>query len=402
MNSSITFNNPTITYSSTNKAHHFSYAIGLAKMGLLNAFITGASRITNPTPVELEGYLVRCDEVQTLYLLSLRMGNPCLSRYLDLISTGAIDRCSYSYAMKSKVFLYYRTTGLKSIRKIKRNLLPTLCVMEEVNSHVDNCLQLMVDECLRCGIEPVNLRNPDHELRLKCYEESDLILCPSKFVYDSFIARGFPAAKLIINNFGVRHTPSHGNTLGYNHDQTNKIFRILYVGQIHVRKGLRYLIQAFDMLPYTQKELVIVGPNVRPTGLEKICIPDRVRFTGPLRGKELEQEYKNASVFVLPSLEEGLALVISEAVSYGLPIVATRSSGAEDVIVENDWNHIVPPADPLAIKDKLEIILDHLMAIGRGEIDPPSPLETNFVDWNTASYLLAQKLTHTLKNSNLL
>lgn len=397
MNHSFQIKNVSITYASTNKAHHFSYAIGLAKLGILNAFVTGASRLTNPIPLDLKGYLVRCDIIQTLYLASLRIGIPRISRYLELFSTGAIDRYSYNYAIKSNIFLFYRTTGLRSIRKIKKDRLPILCVMEEVNSHVDNCLQLMTEECHRCGIEPINLRNPDHELRLQCYEESDLILCPSKFVYDSFIARGFRKEKLVINNFGVRQ-PSNNNTMNLNHVKPNKVFSVLYVGQIHVRKGLRYLMQAFDLLPYKHKELVIVGPNVSPTGLENTSIPDRVRFTGALRGQELEHAYQSASVFVLPSLEEGLALVIAEAVSYGLPVIATTSSGAEDVIVANEWNHIVPPADPWAIKEKLEITLDRLMAIEQSGIAPPSHLETNFVDWDTASYLLAKKLANNLSN----
>jgi len=72
-----------------------------------------------------------------------------------------------------------------------------------------------------------------------------------------------------------------------------------------------------------------VTPKMKPllSGYE-----DRVRFFGPTPRSELYEYYNQGSVFVLPSIEEGLALVQAQAMACGLPIIATTNTGAEDLI----------------------------------------------------------------------
>jgi starch synthase len=356
---------------------------------MLMAFITGASRLRSPRPSTLGNRFIRRDLIQSLYLASHRLNNRAITSYFDKLSTRYIGRSSHRYAVESEAFLYYRTTGLDPASKIKKLGVPVQCIMEEVNTHVEDCIAIIEDECKRCGVDPSNLRNPDHYLRLRCYEISDHILCPSQYVYNSFRIRGFPESKLIVNNFGVDiNTKNIANRKETPIDK-NGVFRILFVGQIQIRKGLRYLIKAFEMLRYSRKELMIVGPKVSPTGLETISIPENVVFTGPLHGSALAKAYSDASVFVLPSLEEGLALVLAEAISYGLPVIATTSSGAEDIISNEINGYIIPPRDHLAILDRLLRCLDERCPIQKDSIQRTGQ---SFVDWKNSSRLLVDKI----------
>ncbi|MCX6827590.1 MAG: glycosyltransferase family 4 protein [candidate division Zixibacteria bacterium] len=92
--------------------------------------------------------------------------------------------------------------------------------------------------------------------------------------------------------------------------------------------------------------------------IEKLSIKDKVIFHGHINNwEQLAKSYKEADIFVLPSLVEGFAIVLLEAMSFGLPIVASNT-GAIPELVKNDENGIlVPSADAKA----LAIALDRLM-----------------------------------------
>ena len=96
---------------------------------------------------------------------------------------------------------------------------------------------------------------------------------------------------------------------------------ILFVARIVPEKGIHYLIRAFYGIK-TDRKLVIAGgsshsPEYRDKIREMAAKDDRIILTGFVQGKELEELYSNASVFVLPSDVEGMAISLLEAMSYG-------------------------------------------------------------------------------------
>jgi starch synthase len=345
-----------VTYTSTNVSHHFRYALELNRSGHLYKFITGGSRYSSRGGAhEFSARLIRRDMIQNLYVASLRARLPeVISRTLNIWSNQLIDRTAYPYAKVSDVFLFYRTTGLQTTRRLHREKSKTLCVMEEVNSHVDCCHALMKEEYLKLGLGPYKDHFSDHADRLMAYEEADAILCPSSFVKRSFLERGFPDSKLFVVNFGFTF-PSQIKDLK-SHD--TDVFRLLYVGQINFRKGLRYAVEAFNMLKHPNKEFVIVGPVTSITGLENTQIPEGVRFVGILKGRELEEAYASATAFVLPTIEEGLSLVQGEAMAAGLPLITTTNSGGDDILEDGVQGFILPPADSYALLGAFQILAD--------------------------------------------
>lgn len=347
-----------ITYTAPVRAHHFNYAAAMHRADALHTCLTGANRFSPRAKLpEIGDRLKRCDVIQTAHLLSLMGKAPDgLSNLLGRWANRSLDMASYPPASQSDVFLYYRTCGLHTTRRLKREGHPTLCVMEEVNSHMECCHSIMKAEYEKLGLGAYTGRFQDHDLRLKAYEEADVILCPSGFVRRSFLEKGFAPERLLTVNFGFT-LPKSGNSATATPAEGER-FRLLYVGQLHFRKGLRYAIEAFRALKHPGKELVIVGPAAKVTGLEGVSIPDGVTFTGVLKGAALTNAYASASAFVLPTMEEGLALVLGEAMVAGLPIVATNHSGGDDLINDGVEGFIVPAGDADALAVAFQKLAD--------------------------------------------
>ena len=303
-----------------------------------------------------------------------------------------LDQASYPWAKESDVFIHYRTQGYLTTQRLRRAGLPTLCVMEEVNSHVAVQDDLLQEELQRLGLGGHRERSPDYSLRLRAYEEADCILCPSEFVRRSFLAKGFAPEQLIKVNFGfppIDALPTEPT------DASPETFRVLYVGQIHYRKGLRYAVDAFRRLQHPRKEFIIVGPKTALTGLDQTPIPAGVVFTGTLKGEALKEQYRRASVFILPSLEEGLALVQGEALAAGVPLLITTNTGGDDLIQDGVEGFIVPAADENALADRLQRLADDPELRTRMAVAALGAAH-KLGNWNTAVEVLIEALTKRL------
>ena len=351
-----------VTYTAPNRAHHYPYAEALYRADYLHAFISGFSRFSPRAPLPSIGNkLKRHDFFQNLYLASLRLrtGYFITSRFNHLTNL-RLDKASYKSAKESDAFIFYRTEGLTTTLRLKKEKINTVCVMEEVNSHIDNQCSILQEEYHKLGLGKYPEKIADHAMRLKTYETADHILCPSEFVRRSFLDRGFCPTRLLKVNFGFSPMQPATQTRVV---EIKKCFRILYVGLLHYRKGLRYAIEAFKKLKHPNKQFIIVGGRSGVTGLERVSLPEEVVFTGTLKGEELNEQYRKATVFILPSLEEGLALVQLEALSFGIPILITTNTGGDDIIKDGVQGFIVPPGDTNALHEKLQQMADDRLLV---------------------------------------
>ncbi|MFD2161659.1 glycosyltransferase family 4 protein [Paradesertivirga mongoliensis] len=336
-----------ITYTAPNRSHHYPYAEALHRAGHLFKLVSGFSRFSPRAGLPSVGdKITRHDLIKNIHLACLKFKVPFpLTSFIDKLSALELDYASYKWANQSDAFIYYRTDGYKTTQRLRKEGSSTLCVMEEVNSHVEFANEILEEEYKSLGLKGRYYKESDYDLRLKTYEISDCILCPSEFVRSSFITKGFSPERLLKVNFGFPAIEIADQV-----KPVNETFRVLYVGQIHYRKGLRYALEAFKKLKHPKKEFIIVGPSTLVTGLENITVPDGVTFTGSLKGEDLKDQYRNASVFILPSLEEGLALVQGEALAFGLPVLITTNTGGADFIENGREGFIVAPGktEPLA------------------------------------------------------
>lgn len=129
--------------------------------------------------------------------------------------------------------------------------------------------------------------------------------------------------------------------------------RVLYVGSLGQRKGLSYTLEAIQSL----------GNSVRLTLIGKLtashCAPLNValeqhRWIPSLPQAQILEQMRQHDVLLLPSLFEGFALVISEALSQGLPVIATANSGATEAVRDGVEGFIVPIRSSQAIAERLQ------------------------------------------------
>jgi glycosyltransferase involved in cell wall biosynthesis len=109
----------------------------------------------------------------------------------------------------------------------------------------------------------------------------------------------------------------------------------IFVGRLIERKGVNYLLKAFKEVSdeYEDCRLIIVGDGPERRKLENFCkesqIESKVRFLGAVRREDIPEIYQNASIFVLPSLQESLSNALQEALASGLPVITTDTGAAE-------------------------------------------------------------------------
>lgn len=177
------------------------------------------------------------------------------------------------------------------------------------------------------------------------------ILVGSSFARDSFVAEGIPADKLTVVPYGVDLSLFSPQSAGKN---TGDGFRVLFVGQIGQRKGISYLLKAYDRFRGYGTSLTLVGnffgsqEPLRPYQNFFQYIPNVPRA-------RLADIYRRADVFVFPSLIEGMGLVVLEAMASGLPVIVTPN-GPGDIVRDGVDGFVVPIRDADAIVDRLEYI----------------------------------------------
>ena len=138
--------------------------------------------------------------------------------------------------------------------------------------------------------------------------------------------------------------------------------RVLFVGRLIADKGIFELIDALpDVLEHSQCDLVIVGegPQARELRdrIHRRGLESHVILTGYLTGSELIDQYRQATVFVLPSWTEGFPTVLAEAMDAGLPIVTTRIRGAADHLVSGENAFLVEPGDVKGLASAINLLL---------------------------------------------
>ena len=129
-----------------------------------------------------------------------------------------------------------------------------------------------------------------------------------------------------------------------------QLLRVLWLGQVNVRKGIHYLMEAARLLEREKICFDVVGPiNILPGAVA--AAPRNMVFHGSVSRDRVADWYRQADVFVLPTLSDGFALTQLEALAHGLPVVATPNCGR--VVEEAKTGFIIPPRDSQALADAI-------------------------------------------------
>ncbi|NIO85880.1 MAG: glycosyltransferase, partial [Candidatus Aminicenantes bacterium] len=180
------------------------------------------------------------------------------------------------------------------------------------------------------------------------WELADVVLTGSDFVTEGLVSCGVEGGKCVRVPYGVNL-----ETFSYRvrEKRNDGKLRILFVGQVGLRKGIPYLLRALEMIGEKHIAVKIAG---------KICVSNKVidryrashDFLGEVPRSEIPDLYSWADVFVIPSLCEGSATVTYEALASGVPVIATPNTGS--LVRDGIDGQIVPIRDPEAIASAIE------------------------------------------------
>jgi glycosyltransferase involved in cell wall biosynthesis len=192
---------------------------------------------------------------------------------------------------------------------------------------------------------------PGHEARLdREIDLADGVLLGSSYAADSFAANGIARGKLCVVPYGVDLQTFWPGA----QPPARNIFQVIYAGQLTQRKGLSYLLRAYQAFARPDTRLTLVGSRV---GGPEPLQPFQHLFTHvPHQTRPaLADRYRSAHVFVFPTLVEGMPLVVLEAMACGVPVIVT-ANGPADIVRDGVDGFIVPQRSAQAVHEKLELL----------------------------------------------
>lgn len=252
---------------------------------------------------------------------------------------------------------HYFLDSIDAIRKKTK-----LIITESGSCHIEEHERLIVAESARLGLPTNHLNSANRVKILQEYQASDYIMTPSAFAKESFLKKGFPEKKILkipygmdIDFFYKEETP---------HTKPADFFRLIFVGQLQISKGIHILLEAWRRLklPPTKTELLLVGNLQRDIKLllAKTELPEGARIVAGVSREELKKLYFSSSAFVLPSIQDGFGLVIGEAMASGLPVIASTHTGAPEIITNEHDGLLVEAGSVGALEDAIEkLYKDH-------------------------------------------
>jgi len=219
--------------------------------------------------------------------------------------------------------------AMRTLKTARTLGIPTF--LERPNAHTKFAYEVVQEECARLGIT----MPPGHEHAYNAeflrheeteYELADHLLCPSDFVAKTFRENGFPAEKLARHQYGFddklffagqqNATPDRGLTM-------------IFVGGCAPRKGLHYALDAWLASGAQKKGTFLIAGGFIPGYAEKLSAQlahPSVKRLG--HRSDVAELMRQSDVFVLPSIEEGSALVTLEARGSGCVLLVSDASGA--------------------------------------------------------------------------
>lgn len=198
---------------------------------------------------------------------------------------------------------------------------------------------------------------PGHEERLD--EEilrADCVLVGSTYVADSFVAEGIDRAKMKVIPYGVdlqTFTASPARAA----QAASALFNVIYAGQLTQRKGISYLLRGYQKFARADTRLTLVGSLVG-SGLPLQPYAHLFEHVPHQTRPALAARYRACDVFVLPTLIEGMPLVVLEAMACGLPVIVT-ANGPADIVRDGIDGFIIPERDEEAICERLDHLYRH-------------------------------------------
>jgi glycosyltransferase involved in cell wall biosynthesis len=288
-------------------------------------------------------------------------------RYLGYLEVGR----SFASAVRDKLrrrrdlsartfFFAYDTGALETLEYLKAQ--GVRCVVDQMDPNRVEA-NLVCQEAGRWpGWAVASTVVPEEYFRRREQEWAlaDRVVVNSEFSRQALIQQGVPHEKLVVVPLCYELAA-----------ETPKLripespLRVLFLGQVILRKGIQYLMAAARLLQNEPVRFDVVGPlGISPDAVKSA--PSNLTFHGRANRDQAHAWYQQAGLFVLPTLSDGFALTQLEAMAHGLPVIATPNCG--QVVTEGEDGFIVAPGDPAGLAHAIQrylqepqLLADHRM-----------------------------------------
>jgi glycosyltransferase involved in cell wall biosynthesis len=216
--------------------------------------------------------------------------------------------------------------ALQTLKAAVRLGIPT--VLERPNAHTGFAMEVVQKECERLGVT----LPPDHEHAYNAkklhkeeeeYRLADRLLCPCEFVVKTFVDKGFAMEKLARHFYGFDEKAYYPST---ELREPKRRLTMLFVGVCAVRKGVHYALEAWLQSPASKDGTFLIAGEFLPEYQEKLApllAHPSVRVLG--HRNDVAELMRKSDILVLPSIEEGFGLVITEAMGSGCVPLASEA-----------------------------------------------------------------------------
>lgn len=298
--------------------------------------------------------IIRFQPPKLFSWLSSRYYYPMKRMWLDLRAAAYLRR------HRCDIFHGWTNESLHSLKAAKQQ--GAITIVDRGNPHPRYSKRMLDEEYAIYGVprklerSPAWLKRFDHwrrelEEAIEEIDVADYVFVNSAFCHETFVAEGYPKEKLVMIPRGFEATKYRPTP------KEDGKFRVVFVGLLCVRKGLKYLLEAWDELNLPDAELLLVGnlheelgPLMRAySGRKDIVhfgfVPDPVKL------------YNSGTVFVFPSVDEGSAKVTYEAMACGIPVIATPNAGS--LVRDGEDGFIVPIRQVGPLVEKIRYFYDN-------------------------------------------
>lgn len=316
---------------STARFHFISAAVELKKRGLLGGVVTGLlpSRLNEPR-LESED-VISVPFWRTLNYLSMGRTQQSIERWLEWKSNDEVDRTAACYLDGCGSLITMAGTGLKAGAAIK--LQGGVFLVDRPVIHIRSQDEILSEAYEMaglpyCPIDPSKIVDGEEE-----YEKADGILACSRIVAQSLAERGVDPGKVFVLPLGVDLEKFYPEGR-----PAESPFTLGFAGAVTIQKGIHVLADALRKISDPTIRLWIAG-QVHPEGkpflerLESLC---QLEVLGPVGQDVLRRRFSESHAFVLPSVQDGFGMVVTQAMACACPVVVSRNAGASEAIEDGE------------------------------------------------------------------
>jgi glycosyltransferase involved in cell wall biosynthesis len=331
-------------------------ARAVAQEGALGLYYSGypAWKISGADTAQL-----RCSSFRTNVVYGLLKYVPGMlrpkSRRLFLWQDHGFDRwvgshleaCDFIHAMPGQALHTFRAAKKLGIRT----------VLNHATGPAREWVRIMRPEYERVGLrlekeclyDDAYFSREDEE-----YALADFHCVASTLVRDQLTDLGIPAERIWVVPYGADTNARVFRRA--EHASPPPAFRILFAGQISLRKGIRTLLEALTHANRSHWKMDFIGSRSPETAKDIAAYRGAtpLTFHGTVPQEQLARAMRDSSVLVLPSLEEGFGLVIPQALNCGCPCIVSDRVGGRDCVRHRENGSVFPVNDAAALAAELE------------------------------------------------